>query len=144
MAGDASSIAGAEQAIANRELFLFLQGADMHPTAVIAAHGGAQFVARARLEEQEEFPPPEGSEDSTEVWGILLRVPEPEGGMPGPERAVVTDDGRSFVARTVAPTGSAADPAAILAAARYWELPPSYVRSLHRASGVDEAGSGES
>jgi hypothetical protein len=40
----------------------------------------------------------------------------------------VSDDGRVF-AVTIPPPDDA-DPAAVLAAARYWELPPPYVRSL--------------
>ncbi len=132
------------EATINRQQFLFLYGADMHPTAIIAAHVGPQFVARARLEERGESRPPKESEDVTDTWGILLRVPQPVGEAPGPEGTVVTDDGRTFVARVVTPTGAAADPATMLAAARYWELPPSYVKSLHRAAGMDEAGTGDS
>lgn len=132
------------EATIDRQQFLFLYGADMHPTAIIATHVGPQFVARARLEERGESRPPQGSEDVTDIWGILLRVPQPVGEAPGPEDTVVTDDGRTFVARIVTPTGAAADPAPMLAAARYWELPPSYVKSLHRAAGMGDAGAGDS
>lgn len=139
---DEVSAVEAVEATAGREQFLFLRGADMHPTAARAAYAGAQFVARARL--KGESRPPEGSEDATEIWGILLRVPEPAGDLPGPERTVMTDDGRTFAARAVTPEGAAADPAATLAAARYWELPPSYVSSLHRVAGIEETGTGDS
>lgn len=140
---DEVSKAGAAEAINDREQFLFLSGGDMHPTEVIASHAGAQFVARARLEEQGESRPVQGSEDVTEIWGILVRVPEPEGGPPEPECRVVTDEGRTFAARVVTPTGAAAEPAATLAAARYWELPPSYVSSLRRATGLADVGTGD-
>ena len=104
----------------------------MHPTEVLGTYAGAQFVARARL-----------AEDQTEVWGILLRVPAPEGDPGDRERKVVTDDGRSFAARAVTPMGAAADPAATLAAARYWELPPSYVNVLRQAANSEETGTGD-
>jgi hypothetical protein len=101
----------------------------MAPEAVREAHPGATFVARARLAEGED-----------EVWGILLRVPGAAGG--AGTRPVVTDDGRRVAA--VAPTGGtpAGDPAAVLAEARYWELPPGYVARLAAALGGGDIESG--
>ena len=101
--------------------FLFLCGADMDPTLVRTTHPGARFVARAKL----------SAGDGTvadEVWGILLRV----SALPAAdeERDVVTDDGRRFQAVAVGGGRPTGDPAAVLAAARYWELPPAYVRRL--------------
>jgi len=106
--------------------YLFLCGAEMDPSAVRAAHPGARFVARARAG---------GEGEGGQVWGILLRVPAAAG---GGEREVTTDDGREF--RAAAPHGwdPGGEPAAILAAARYWELPPAYVRRL--SGGLDEDG----
>jgi hypothetical protein len=45
---------------------------------------------------------------------------------------VVSDDGRVF--SVTVPPPDATDPAAVLAAARYWELPPPYVRRLMSAA----------
>jgi hypothetical protein len=111
------------------EEYRFLCGADMAPEAVRAAYPGATFVARARLGEGE------GA-----VWGILLRVPA--GAADGPTRTVVTDDGRPFAA--VAPSGGVPPgaPAAVLAEARYWELPPAYVARLAAAVGDGDNESG--
>ncbi len=96
----------------------FLTGADMDPTAVRAARPEGRFVARA----QQAGAPEPG------VWGILVEAPLGDGDAGLPEVATVTDDGRAFDARAVAPPP--ADPAEVVAAARYWELPPAYVRSL--------------
>jgi hypothetical protein len=45
---------------------------------------------------------------------------------------VVSDDGRVFT--VTVPPPDATDPAAVLAAARYWELPSPYVRRLMSAA----------
>jgi hypothetical protein len=47
---------------------------------------------------------------------------------------VVTDDGRQFAAIAVMPDD--ADPVEVLAAGKYWELPPPYVRRLARVAAV--------
>jgi hypothetical protein len=127
----------------HREAFLFLYGADMDPTAVRAALPAARFVARAwvpttasalpPLPAVEPPPPLPGAARSpdTAVWGILLRVPEPVGA-PAAEAAAeaTTDDERRVAATIATPASALADRAAVLAAARYWELPPGYVRRL--------------
>lgn len=100
-----------------------LTGADMDPLAIRRAYPEARFVARARLER---------STSDTEVWGVLLRDAAPHTGV-GADVAsmlVVTDDGRAFDAMIAGDGTPVGDPAAILAAAKYWELPPDYVRSL--------------
>ena len=116
---------------------LFLCGADMDPTVARGAHPGARFVARARLEAGGS-----GGPGTEEVWGILLRVPVEEGEEPASADrigAVVTDDGRAFEARLVGGGRPTGEPAAIVAAARYWELPPGYVERMRVALGGDEA-----
>ena len=118
---------GFEFAAGEPGIHQFLLGADMDPTAVLAAHPGARFVARARL-----------ASEGDEVWGILVRLASHTGGGgAGDEREVVTDDGRRFRAKTTGGERPAGEPGAILAAARYWELPPSYVRQLPRPADVD-------
>ncbi len=102
--------------------YRFLCGADMDPTAVRAADPGARFVARACL-------PPPGDAPPAGVWGILLETPADGADTEaGATRRVVTDDGRPFAA--VGEAEPSGDPAAVIAAARYWELLPAYVRTL--------------
>jgi len=91
----------------------------MAPGAVLAAYPGANFVARARL-----------TDAADEVWGILVRVQVATAAADGPACAVETDDGRRFAALAPGDGRPAGDPAAVLAEARYWELPPSYVAGL--------------
>jgi hypothetical protein len=96
----------------------------MDPTAVRAAYPGARFVARARLID--------GADGATpEVWGILVRIADAGD---RDQRSVVTDEGRSFVAHLATTNATAGAPSDILAAARYWELPPAYVQRLRAAA----------
>ena len=104
----------------------------MEPERVRSAWRQARFLARARLEPRPRgaVPPPVGAE--YERWGILIEAPGTDA--PGERRIAVTDDGRC-VAAIVSPPDDA-DPVAVLAAARYWELPPAYVRHLARIAAV--------
>ena len=109
---------------------MFLSGAEMQPERVRGAWPEARFVARGRLE-----PRPLGAVMAPagaryETWGIVIETPDAP--TTGDGRGAVTDDGRVF-AVTVPPPDDA-DPAAVLAAARYWELPPPYVRRLADAT----------
>lgn len=114
--------------------YRFLSGAEMEPEAVLATAPAARFVARARLGAG-------GAADEADViWGILIRVPASEGGADSrEEREVTTDDGRSFRAAVAGDGQPRGDAAAILAAARYWELPPTYVGRL---AGADRGEAG--
>jgi hypothetical protein len=123
--------------------YLFLCGADMDPSAVLAAYPGARFVARTWVAAaaidlpplpDAELPPPmpgTARAPAAAVWGILLRLPAGESSVTA-TRAVTatTDDERRFAAAVGTAAAALADPAAVLAWARYWELPPSYVRRL--------------
>jgi hypothetical protein len=99
-------------------VYLFLSGAEMQPEQVRGAWPEARFVARGRLQPRPlgAATPPAGARDET--WGIVIETPD----------AAVTDDGRVFA--VTAPPADDADPAAVLAAARYWELPSPYVQRL--------------
>jgi hypothetical protein len=113
---------------------LFLSGAEMDPTAVLAAHPGARFLARARVSvnQHEVASPFAGSlagDGSIEVWGILV---EHAGEHGAKTRQAITDDGRQIEA-VLAGQLASGDPKAVLAAARYWELPPAYVGRLRNA-----------
>ena len=91
----------------------------------------AQFVARARL-----TPRPPGAvfpavSPAYAAWGIVVAVPAE---VAGEARHVTTDEGQDL--RVVVPAPDDADPKAVLAAAKYWELPPPYVRSLAHVAAV--------
>src|SRR5262245_37950278 len=119
-------------------VFLSLSGAEMQPERVRAAWPEARFVARGRLE-----PRPIGAVVAPagaqyETWGIILETPQ--AAVTGDERRAVSDDGRPFA--VIAPPPDDGDTAAVLAAARYWELPPAYVRrwATAAAAPVEEYG----
>ena len=129
----------------DRTTRLFRYGADMDPTAVLTAHPGARFVARAWVPiAATALPPLPDTEPlqaltgaavgpSDAVWGVLLLLPPGSGqGHGGHPAAVetVTDDGRRVLAVVATEAADLGDRAAVLAAARYWELPPVYVRRL--------------
>jgi hypothetical protein len=106
--------------------YRFLSGAEMDPQSILSASPGAQFVARARLLMSAAAAP------GNEAWGIVIHLATPSSDA-DTMREVTTDDGRTLtvaVAGNGHPTG---DPAAVLAAAKYWELPPAYVMRLASA-----------
>jgi hypothetical protein len=111
-------------------MYLFLQGAEMMPERVRAAWPEARFVARARLQPRPRGPVAAPAGARYETWGIVVAAPDAP--FPGEARGALTDDGRALA--VVVPPADDADPAAVLAAARYWELPPDYVRRLARAA----------
>ena len=127
-------------AMSDAHVFLF--GADMDPVAVRAAYPGARFVARARIPAGPGEDPwhPAGDpanwladERSQDVWGILLQLPAPAHPPIAPLREVVTDDRRRFEAFVGTDGSTVGDPPAVVAQARYWELPPAYVARLQAA-----------
>jgi hypothetical protein len=110
---------------------VFLHGANMAPESVRATWPAARFVARARVS-AEDLPGvvPPGADDP-DIWGILVSVPDLEPA--GPAVTATTDDGRAVACTPVTQADAIADPAATVAAARYWELPPAYVAALAAA-----------
>src|SRR5918994_313660 len=111
-------------------VYLFLSGAEMQPERVRAAWPEARFVARGRLQPRPlgAVAPPAGAR--YESWGIVIESADAP--PTGDARSALTDDGRVF-AVTVPPPDDI-DPSAVLAAARYWELPSPYVRRLALAA----------
>ncbi|MDQ2653639.1 MAG: hypothetical protein M3Z20_11435 [Chloroflexota bacterium] len=112
-------------------MLVFLQGAEMQPPRIRATWPQAQFVARARL-----TPRPHGAafpvaHPAYAAWGIVIEAPTE---IEGEARRVTTDEGREL--GVVVPAPDVADPQAVLAAAKYWELPPPYVRSLAYTAAV--------
>jgi hypothetical protein len=65
-----------------------------------------------------------------EVWGIVIRLATPATSDSDAVREVTTDDGRTLTAAVEDDGQPTGDPAAMLAAAKYWELPPAYVTRL--------------
>ena len=107
-------------------MYLFLSGAEMEPERVRGTWAEARFVARGRLEPRPfgAVPAPVGAR--YETWGIVIETSDAS--IPGDARGAVADDSRDFA--VIVPPPVDTDPAAVLAAARYWELPPPYVRRL--------------
>lgn len=115
----------------------FLSGAGMHPTLVRLQYPDGRFVARAKtaastLPVNAAFAQQVGDE----VWGILVDAGSPAAN--GTTTLVTTDDGRMFVAVITGEELVSGEPAASLAAARYWELPPDYVARLMIALDAEE------
>ena len=105
----------------------FYSGELMSPEAIRAAYPDARFIARA-------FVPAAGTSiakpfDSVvgdQIWGIAVDLNTELG---GEEVMATADDGRSVRVVLVEPL-LGGDPVAVLANARYWELPPAFVRIL--------------
>jgi hypothetical protein len=109
-------------------VYVFLSGAEMQPERVRADWPAGRFVARGRVEPRPVGAAPPPGETHDETWGIVIETPDDA--VDGEPRSAVADDGRVFAVVVTAPDED--DPAAVLAAARYWELPPPYVRRLMR------------
>jgi len=109
----------------------------MSPEAIRAADPDARFIARAHVTiNRGEAPDQFAAVDGGAIWGIAV-----ETSLVG-QLAVVeltTDDGRVLEGQLAEPILDG-DPALILANARYWELPPTYVAALRDIieQGVDE------
>jgi hypothetical protein len=102
----------------------------MQPERVRGAWPEARFLARGRLQARPlgAVVPPAGARYQT--WGIIIETADAPA--IGDARSALTDDGRDFTV-TVPPPDDA-DPSAVLAAARYWELPSAYVGRLALAA----------
>ena len=109
-------------------MFVFLSGAEMQPERIRADWPEGRFVARGRIRQGPGGIAPSSGQTHDEIWGIVIETPG--GATDGETTTAVADDGRGFA--VVVPAPDADDPAAVLAAARYWELPPPYVRQLMR------------
>src|SRR5215212_5310429 len=116
---------------------LFLSGADMDPTSVLAAYPGARFLARAWVsagpnEIAAPFASQFTSEGPPDVWGIVIEQAY-RSGAAGASRQATTDDGRQVEAVLAGDQFASGAPEAVVAAARYWELPPGYAGRLRDA-----------
>jgi hypothetical protein len=123
--------------VTEQATYLFLSGADMEPTAVRTAYPGARFVARSRITaDGASIAPTFAPHLDGEIWGILIQIPTPIAASAHTE--ATTDDGRALSASLIGDTLIGGEPDEALAAARYWELPPSYVARLKSALAVTD------
>ncbi len=102
----------------------------MWPSQVNAEWPGAQFVARGSIPAAAIEGSGERLLNADPVWGILIEIPGST--VEGNLVTVETDDGRRFEAQIHSPL-PAGDLEALLAVARYWELPPSFIAHLKEA-----------
>jgi hypothetical protein len=122
---------------------LFLSGADMDPTKVRVSYPGAHFLARARVSaDTHEIADPFASHlvadgPPVEVWGILIEQPGVNDASVE-SRQATTDDGRLFDVTLSGQQLASGQPDEVVAAARYWELPPRYVGRLRDAIAAAE------
>ncbi len=119
---------------------VFYSGAAMEPAAIRLADPTARFLARGAVDHGG-LPLPDrfAGHVGDRVWGIAVEVEAQADG--DADDAVTLDvtlnDGRMLTA-TLAEPLLAGDPAAVLANARYWELPPAHVALLAAALNVAE------
>ena len=114
---------------------VFYSGAAMTPAAIRRADLAARFVARGAVDRAGALLPDRfAGHVGDRVWGIAVEV-DGEDATSGPALDVTLDDGRMLTA-TLAEPLLAGDPAAVLANARYWELPPAHVALLAAALNV--------
>src|SRR6476661_5771015 len=110
---------------------IFLCGADMHPTIARKRYPHGRFIEIARaqcpLPGLASFPG--GAGEVAAVWGILLRVPESRAD-DGPRIAVTLTSSLQTAAVLGTTEADVADPAKVLAAVRYWELPGAYRQAM--------------
>ena len=108
---------------------IFLCGADMHPLVARQRYPRGRFIEIARaslpLPGLASFP----GRGVPAVWGILLRVPEQRAN-DGPRLAVTLTSSLQTAAILGTTAADAANPAKVLAAVRYWELPGAYREAM--------------
>ena len=113
---------------------VFYSGGSMEPTAIRRADPTARFLARGAVARPgADLPERFASHVDDQVWGIVVEVDGDAADAPTFD--VTLDDGRTVSASLAEPL-LAGDPAAVLANARYWELPPSHVALLTAALNV--------
>ncbi len=110
----------------------------MHPSSVRSSFANPRFIARAQtLAAEAQISPyfarnlADRAETAT-IWGVAVEVDGEEGA----ELAITTDAGEPLRAAHSDTLFLAGDPEAVLAAALYWELSPSYTQRLREAAGV--------
>ena len=116
---------------------VFYSGEAMQPATIRRADPTARFVARGAVARTgASLPDRFAGHVGDQVWGIAVEV---QGDAPSdePTMDVTLDDGRMLTATLAEPLLDG-DPAAVLANARYWELPPAFVALLAGSLNVVE------
>ncbi len=116
--------------------YIFLCGVDMNPERIREnpAYAGARFIGIGSIA-AEVFPALHAVDDR--VWGILLA----SDAITDTFETEVTDrDGKALAAKLGTRPADFADLVAVIAEARYWELPVAYWRGL--ASALKRTGTG--
>jgi len=114
---------------------IFYSGAAMVPATIRKADPTARFVARGVVARDGAAVPERfAGHVGDQVWGIAVEV-DGNAATGEPTLNVTLDDGRMRTA-TLAEPLLAGDPTAVLANARYWELPPAHVALLAAALNV--------
>jgi hypothetical protein len=106
--------------------FAFFCGADMEPGA-IRRHAGfetARFVSIGFTKAAGPVMP--ARLESSEIWGVVIRVPEQVTLHDVPFIPVTLREGTTVLAALLTTRNTAGSSAEILAQARYWELPVPY------------------
>lgn len=116
----------------NSGTLLFLSRSDIWPSQIHSAYPNARFVARARTDARAvEIAEPFRSHVGPDIWGLLIDVGNPSD--TATSRKVFTDDGRSLEVKIADGAMLDGNPADVLAAARYWELPPAFIDQMKAA-----------
>jgi hypothetical protein len=111
----------------------FLTGEAMWPDRVNRRWPGAQFIARARIDRGDApLPRAFATLTTADLWGVLIALP-PKATGSGKLVTAITDLGASFDAWSDPNELLQGDAEAVVAAARYWELPWRYVGALRDA-----------
>lgn len=114
------------------DTILILTGEAMWPDQVNARWPGAQFVARASFDAGDaERPAAFAMVDTSAIWGVLIALPGDS--VAGAQVETRTDLGETISAVFDAEEFLSGDPAGVVAAAKYWELPWQYVGALRDA-----------
>ena len=118
-------------------MIAFYSGELMSPEAIRAADPEARFIARGKVTiNPGEAPDVFADALDEEVWGIAVETSaqtEPA------EVTITLDNGSSLIGALAEPLLNGNDKA-VLANARYWELPPAYIACLRSVveRGLDE------
>ena len=120
---------------------VFYSGEAMQPATIRRADPTARFVARGAIARAgSSLPDRFAGHVGDQVWGIAVEVDAQAGCDASSDDAssddasldITFDDGRMLTATLAEPLLDG-DPAAVLANARYWELPPAFVTLLAAA-----------
>ena len=114
---------------------VFYSGEAMQPAIIRRADPTARFLARGAVARAgAALPERFAGRVGDQVWGIAVEV---DGAATAADQPldVTLDDGRMLTASLAEPL-LAGEPAAVLANARYWELPPAHVALLAAALNV--------